>query len=190
MVRNFSDAPVDPAVLRRLLEMARRAPSAGNAQGWDAVVLEGPDRTGVFWEATTTAEWRRRSRRWAGLQRAPVVVAVFSHPGGYLARYREPDKSLAGLGEDVASWPVAYWDVDAGMAALLLLLGAVEAGLGACFLGNFRGEQELRSALGVPADRRYVGAVVLGHPAGHDPPTVSARRPARAFEEVFHQGLW
>ena len=190
MARSFSDAPVDPALLRGLLELARRAPSAGNSQGWEAVVLEGPDRTSVFWEATTTSEWRRRSRRWPGLGRAHVVVAMFSHPAAYLARYREPDKTGDGLGDSTAAWPVAYWDLDAGMAALLLLLGAVNDGLGGCFLGNFRGEEELRVALGVPEDRRYVGAVVLGHPEGEDPPTTSARRPVRSFEEVFHQGRW
>lgn len=190
MVRSFSAAPVDPTLLRRVLELARRAPSAGNTRGWDGVVLEGPAATRPFWEATTTEEWRSRSRRWAGLKRAPVVVAVFSHPGSYLARYGEADKSSSGLAQGVGSWPVPYWDVDAGMAALLMLLAAVDEGLGACFLGNFRGEAELRSNLGVPHDRRYVGAVLMGHAAGDDYPSVSAGRPARRFEDVYHLGRW
>lgn len=190
MTRSFSDEPVDPQVVRRVLDLARRAPSAGNSQGWDAVVLEGPAQTTVFWEATTTAEWRRRSRRWPGLAPAPVVVAIFSHPDAYLARYGEADKRASGLGSGTAAWPVAYWDVDAGMAALLVLLGASEAGLGACFLGNFRGEDDLRRALAVPDDRRYVGAVVLGRPGGDDPPASSARRRRRAFDDVFHGGRW
>jgi nitroreductase len=190
MVRSFSDVPVDRQVLAGVLELARHAPSAGNSQGWDAVVLEGPSQTALFWKATTTAQWRRRSPRWPGLSRAPVVVTVFSHPGAYLARYGEADKKGSGLDAGTEAWPVPYWDVDAGMAVLLVLLGASEAGLGACFLGNFRGDRQLRRELGVPEDRRYVGAVLLGHPGGVDKSTASARRRRRPFEEVFHQGRW
>ncbi len=90
MVRSFSGAPVPVDVLDRVLEMACSAPSAGNTGGWDAVVLCGPEETALFWEATTTADWRARSRRWPGLGRAPVVVALFVDPGAYRARYRQP----------------------------------------------------------------------------------------------------
>ncbi|RZK00909.1 MAG: nitroreductase [Novosphingobium sp.] len=40
-VRAFLDSPVDAAVLRRVLETAQRAPSGGNVQPWNAVVLAG-----------------------------------------------------------------------------------------------------------------------------------------------------
>jgi nitroreductase len=190
MVRSFSPEPLASETLDGVLRLALRAPAAGNTGGWDAVVLEGPDQTEPFWAATTTADWRARSPRWPGLRRAPVVVALFSSPAAYLARYGEPDKSPSGLSTGVEAWPVPYWDVDAGMAALLLLLGAADSGLGACFLGNFRGEAPLRAALGVPGGFRYVGAVLIGHPDADDPPTVSARRPRRSPEKVFHQGRW
>lgn len=190
MVRSFSGESPDPATLHRIFELALRAPSAGNSQGWDAVVLEGPNQTETFWATTTTAAWRERSRRWEGLQRAPVVVVLFADPGAYLLRYRQPDKQASGLGSGLERWPVPYWDVDTGMAALLLLLAAVDSGLGACFLGNFRGEDELRLALGVPADRRYVGAVLIGSSAAGDPPASSASRPRRRAEDVFHRCRW
>lgn len=190
MVRSFSGDPVSPALLERVLAAAGRAPSAGNTQGVDAVVLEGPDQTGPFWEATTTADWRARSPRWQGLHRAPVVVALFTDPGAYLARYAEADKARSGLGRAEGAWPVPYWYVDAGHVAMLLLLAAADAGIGACFLGNFRGEEALRGALGVPAERRYVGAVLLGHPAETDRPSTSAGRPRRPVGEVFHRGTW
>jgi nitroreductase len=190
MVRSFSPEPLPRALLDRILGLALRAPSAGNAAGWDAVVLEGPAETEAFWTATTTPDWRARSSRWPGLRRAPVVVVLFSSPAAYLARYSEPDKEPAGLWAGVDVWPVPYWDVDTGMAALLLLLGAVDAGLGACFLGNFRGEDALRAALAVPEDRRYLGAVLIGRAGADDPPTASARRPRRTLEEVFHRSRW
>jgi nitroreductase len=40
-IRAFQDRPVDPAVLRRVLEKAQGAPSGGNTQPWNAVVLGG-----------------------------------------------------------------------------------------------------------------------------------------------------
>lgn len=190
MVRSFSGASPAPDVLDTVLASAVRAPTAGNTQGWDAVVLEGPDQTDGFWDATTTAEWRERSPRWPGLRRAPVVVAVFSDPAAYLARYGEPDKVRSGLGSTHGAWPVPYWDTDAAMAVMVLLLAAVDAGLGACFLGNFRGEIALKEVLGVPVGLRYFGAVLIGEPGGEDPPSSSASRPCRASEEVFHRGHW
>ena len=83
-----------------------------------------------------------------------------------------------------------YWFVDAGFAVMTLLLGAVDAGLGACFLGNFRGEAALGAALGVPAGRRYVGAVLIGEPGGDDPPSSSLARARRPRSAMVHRGRW
>ena len=194
MVRSFSGAAVPEDVLERVLELACTAPSAGNTGGWDAVVLVGPNQTAAFWDATTTANWRERSRRWPGLALAPVVVALFVHPEAYLARYRDPDKqasgSANGLGDDGA-WPVPYWFVDGGMAAMVMLLAAGDAGLGACFLGNFRGEPDLRAVLGVPDDRRYIRRRAHGgEPGGIDPPSPSLARGRRLVADVVHRGRW
>jgi nitroreductase len=198
MVRSFSGEPVPGDVLDRVLGLACRAPSAGNTGGWDAVVLAGPEQTAAFWDATTTADWRDRSRRWAGLAAAPVVVALFVDPTAYLARYREPDKrrsdgpdgSDSVVDASLDGWPVPYWFVDGGFAVMVMLLAAADAGLGACFLGNFRGEAALRGALGVPDDRRYVGAVLMGEPGDVDPPSASLARGRRQPTDVVHRGRW
>jgi len=179
MVRSFSGRPVPDTILTKIVAAAAAAPSAGNADGWEAVVLVGPAETALFWEATTTADWRATSPRWPGLSRAPVVVAVFVNPGAYVARYAEPDKVASGLGTGPDAWPIPYWLVDGGFAVLLMLLAAVDVGLGACFLGNFRGESELRSALDVGDESRYLGAVLIGEGDGLDTPSASARRGRR-----------
>ena len=188
MTRNFTGRPPDPGVVDRLLQAALRAPSAGNTQGREFVVLEGPDQTGPFWEATTDEAWRSASRRFAGLSRAPVVVLPFADPEAYVARYREPDK-VRGDGREV-EWVVPYWYVDAAFATMTLLLGATEAGIGAAFLGNFRGESRLHEALGVPDRMRWLGAVLLGEAAEPDPPSSSAARPRRTLDESVHRGFW
>ena len=59
MVRSFSGAPVRPEIVDGLLDLAVRAPSAGNAAGREFVVLEGAE-TARYWDATTTAAGGRR----------------------------------------------------------------------------------------------------------------------------------
>ncbi len=187
MTRNFTGRPLGPGVLEALLEAALRAPSAGNTQGREFVVLEGPE-TALYWEATTDEVWRSRSRRFEGLRRAPTVVLTYADPDAYRARYREPDKQSEG--DAATEWPVAYWTVDAGFSVMVLLLMAVDLGLGAAFLGNFRGEDALRRKLGVPERLRWLGAVLLGEPAVPDPPSASVARPRRTLEDCVHRGSW
>jgi nitroreductase len=190
MVRSFTGRPLAGDAVERVLDAARRAPSAGNTAGWEAVVLVGPEQTASFWQATTTGDWRARSWRWPGMSKASVVVALFVQEQAYLARYSEPDKVESGLGKRADAWPVPYWFVDGGLAALLMLLAAVDEGMGACFVGNFRGERELRVALGVPDDRRYLGAVLLGEASDDDRPSSSAARSRPTAAQVFHRGRW
>ena len=95
------------------------------------------------------------------MQTAPVLIVCLSDPGTYLDRYAAPDKGWTD--RDPARWPVPYWDVDTGMAALLMLLSAVDQGLGGLFFGvPPECHAAVRSALGIPADRRLVGVVSIG----------------------------
>ncbi len=188
MTRNFSGRPLEPAVVDGLLEAALRAPSAGNTQGREFVVLEGPEQTARYWEATTDEAWRSGSRRFAGMARAPVVILVMADPDAYRSRYQESDKARSDGAE--VDWVVPYWFVDASFATMTLLLAATDCGLGTAFLGNFRGEDRLRTALGVPARLRWVGAVLLGEAKQPDPPSTSAGRPRRTLADSVHRGHW
>ena len=67
------------------------------------------------------------------MQTAPVLILALSDKEAYLDRYAEPDKGWTD--RDEARWPVPYWDIDTGMASLLILLGAVDRGLAGCFFG-------------------------------------------------------
>lgn len=186
MVRAFRDEPVDPAVIEALLDLARRAPSAGNTQPWDLLLLQGP-AVERYWDITLGE--RRERFRWQGLLDAPVLVAVYVRPGAYAERYGEPDKATTGLGAGTEAWPVPYWWVDGGALVQNLLLAATSAGLGACFFGQFEHEPAVRDAFGVPEDRRAVGTVAIGHPAP-DEPGRSAQRPRRPLEEILHRDRW
>ena len=83
-----------------------------------------------------------------------------------------------------------YWFFDAGASVMALLLGATGAGLGGCFLGNFRGEQMLLETLAVEDGWRFAGAVLLGEPGGDDPPSASALRGRASVSDVVHYGTW
>jgi nitroreductase len=188
MVRDYDPArPVPAAVVERLLEHAIRAPSAGFSQGWAFLVLESADDRGLFWSVTTSED---APDGWlAHMSRAPLLVVVLSSKDAYLDRYAEPDKGWTD--RDEARWPVPYWDVDAGMAALLMLLTAVDEGLGACFFGVPAPRVDaLRSAFGVPPSFRPVGVVSVGQPGDEDRRSPSLRRGRRGLDEVVHRGRW
>ena len=188
MVRAFTDDPVAPALVDDLLDLSRRAPSAGNTQPLRFVVLEGAD-TARLWDLTLPPA-RRAGFRWQGLLEAPVVVIPVVDPAAYSARYAEGDKVATGLGEGADAWSVPYWWVDGGMAVHGLLLAAVDAGLGALFFGLFAHERAVLDALGVPAGHRALGAVALGWPADDDEPGRSAGRRRPPLDSVVHRGSW
>jgi nitroreductase len=184
MIRRFADRAVPPEVVDRILRAGVQAPSAGFAQGTEFVVLDEAGDLAGFWE--TTDPWGRKRVEEAGAP--PVIVIPLANKPRYLQRYSQPDKQ--GLGMDVeAGWPVPYWDIDAGMAAMLILLAAVDEGLGAWFFGIFSGERELLSWLGVPDGLRPIGAIALGFPHPDEMATGSARLfRRRPLHEVIHRG--
>ncbi len=185
MVRDYDpDRPVPPEVRERLLEHALRAPSAGFTQGWAFLVLEDAADRELFWSVTTSDGapdgWLTRMRR------APLLVVPLSSKPAYLERYAEPDKGWTD--RDESRWPVPYWDVDTGMAALLLLLGAVDVGLASCFFGVPPSRHAATcEAFGIPPDRRIVGIVSLGYGAP-DRRSPSLDRGRRPLAEVVHTG--
>ncbi len=189
MVRSYTDDPVDRAVVDRALANATRAPSAGFSQGWGFLVLDTPDDVHHYWEATTDS--LEDPDRWLrGMMRAPVLVVPCSSKAAYLRRYAEPDKGWTD--EDEARWPVPFWHMDAAMASLLVLLTAVDEGLGACFFGIPPAKVgAVRAGFGIPPEFDPVGAITLGHPdrAGGAAGSPS-RRPRKDQSEVVHRGRW
>jgi nitroreductase len=188
MVRAFTDQPLPPGALDRILAAAMRGPSAGFAQGTDLLVLEGA-AVERYWDVTLPVE-RRARFPWPGLLAAPALVLPIADPSAYLARYAEPDKAATGLGRSVEAWPVPYWIVDTAMATMLALLAAVDEGLGASFFGLFEHEAAVKEAFGIPVDRRPIGAVAIGHPHPADRPSRSTSRPRRDPTDVVHRGRW
>ncbi len=188
MVRNYDpDRPVPPEVRDRILEHAIHAPSAGFSQGWAFLVLEEPADRERFWAAATprTDVWQE----WlTNMRHAPLIIVAHSNRNVYLDRYAERDKGWTD--RDEARWPVPYWHIDAGFASLLMLLTAVDEGLGACFFG-IPGEQDpaYRAEFSVPPDYTAIGAISVGYRA-QDHRSGSLKRGRKPLDEVVHHGHW
>lgn len=188
MVRNYSDQPVDPAVVERALHNATRAPSAGFSQGWGFLVLDQPSDVRRFWAAT--ADDVGSPDRWlAGMMRAPVIIVPCSSKVAYLARYAEDDKGWTD--QDEARWPVPFWHMDTAMAGLLILQSAVDEGLGACFFGIPPDRvPAVRREFGIADAFDPIGAITLGHPAAGGAAGSPTRRTRKALDDVVHRGEW
>ncbi len=187
MVRRYTDEPVEPAVVERILRNALHAPSAGFSQGWAFLLLDTPADIERFWAAATPDEAGLDS--WlAGMRTAPVIIVPLSCKRVYLERYAEADKGWTDL--DESHWPVPYWDIDTGMAALIMLQTVVDAGLGALFFGVTPEQMPgFRAAFDVPDDYLPIGAVSVGHraPDRRSPSLARGRRPVT---EVVHRARW
>lgn len=185
MVRAFTDQPLEPAVAQRLLTAANRAPSAGFSQGYALLALQASDALDSFWNlmaaGTDGSFWVR----------APLVIVPMSCKQAYLDRYARPDKGWTD--RDQARWPVPYWDIDTGFTALLMLLAAVDAGLGALFFGiSPELIPDFREKFGVPAEYAPIGAVAVGHPdPAADPGGHSSRViKRRSLNDLVHFERW
>jgi nitroreductase len=187
-IRRFSDQRPARAVIDRIVEQARRAPTAGFSQGIDFLVLDEPDALADHWALTEDPEDPATAEDIA--VRPPVLVLVWSDPQRYLRRYSAPDKIEFGL-DDPDAWAVPFWDVDAGMASMQLQLAAVNAGLDTWFFGIAEGEEAVRERFGVPTDRRQIGVIAIGHRSDEPQPesSVDTRR-RRALDEQLHRNHW
>jgi nitroreductase len=185
MVRNFTAAPVDPAALERILDLARHAPSAGFTQGQAFVVV-------------TEAETRRKIAALCGeehyvaggfdpwISKAPVLIVPCTSEAAYHRRYQESDK-LQEDGTEI-TWPVPYWHMDVGCAVMVLLLAVVDEGLAAGFAGSWDLDG-LRALLNIPAEMTPVGVIPIGHPAP-DKRSPSLKRGRKPAEEFAHYERW
>lgn len=188
MVRRFDRRPVPRDVIDRVVDVGRRAPSAGFSQGLELLVLDTPETIATFWETTRDPEfgWDEET-----VTHGPTVLIMpFPDARRYLDRYAQPDKIEFGM-DDEANWPVRFWEIDAAMASMLILLAAVDEGLGGWFFGITHGERELLDRFGVPGDLRPIGMIGLGYRAADEEPSGSwMRRRRRPLQEQIHRNGW
>jgi nitroreductase len=185
MVRHYDTArPVPQGVLERVVRNGLRAPSAGFSQGTGFLVLDTPPDVARFRTGATPVQ---DPENWFAAQvDAPVVIVVLSNKDTYLDRYAQPDKGFTDRSD--AWWTAPYWDIDAGMAALLVLLTAVDESLGACFFGiPIDRVTSLKETFGIPESFYPIGAISLGYSSEQPRDLKDRRRPA---EDMVRYGRW
>jgi len=192
MVRAYSDEPLDPEAVQRILAAANRAPSAGFSQGYALLALQGPDQLDPFWRlvASYHGDEDNAGPSFDPVTRAPLVIVPLSCKKVYLDRYARADKGWTD--RDESHWPVPYWDIDTGFTALLMLLAAVDEGLGALFFGIPPDLiDQFRELYGVPPEYVPIGAVAVGHPdPAADQGGSSRVIKRRSIEDLVHHGRW
>jgi nitroreductase len=191
MVRAYEPEPIPRETLDRIASTIRRAPSGGFSQGQRLVVVTDP-------------ETRKRVAEIAGeeyyvgqgfapwISGAAALIVVCAREEDYHERYRQPDKVEEDGGE--IEWPVPYWHVDAGKAAMLVLLAAIDEGLGAGVFGlSAEGIAEVRGLLSIPEDVAIVEVITLGKAGADDPSDrLSSRgtRPRKSMDELVRWERW
>lgn len=186
MVRRYRDEPVPIETVERIIDVARRGPSAGYSQGVEFVVVTDPATrerlAGIISNRETAA---------ASMARIPVHIVLCVSAQIYKERYRLPDKQRVRSGvSDEQLWHVPFWHVDAGAALMLLLLAAVNEGLDAGFIGVWRPD-EVRALLGIPDEYTITGVAFVGHRADDEAPQGSVlRERRRPMEDVLHRERW
>jgi nitroreductase len=182
MVRAYRADPVPCDAIERIVATVRRAPSAGFSQGQRLLVVteqETRDRIGDV----------LGSRQW--VSEAPVLIVVGVREDDYHDRYRKPDKLVDG---QEIEWPVPYWHFDAGAAAMLILLAAIDEGYAAGLFGVFaEAMTPFKQLLNIPDDVAVTSCITIGKPADDsswDALTsrlTQARKPA---DDLVHWERW
>jgi len=185
MVRNFTDEPVAPEVVQRILDLARHAPSAGFTQGQSFIVVTRPELKKAVAELCGE-EWYVEAGHHPFISGAAVLLIPCTSEAAYHRRYQEPDK--IGLDGSEIEWPVPYWHMDVGCSVMIVLLAAVNEGLAAGFAGMWDLDAA-RQLLGIPAEVTPVGVIPIGHRAP-DVPSPSLKR-GRVPDAVYaHYEGW
>jgi len=137
---------VDREIISRILEAARLAPSACNAQPWHFIVVDDPELKNKVADAA--------SARLLGMnhftKQAPVHIIVIE----------EKVNISSGIGGIVKDKHFAFLDI--GIAASHICLAAEAEGLGSCILGWFA-ESKMKKLLNIPDNRRVVLDIVIGY---------------------------
>lgn len=189
MVRSYDpDRPLPADLVDKIVKHGLRAPSAGFSQGWSFLVLTSPADRDRYWSSTAPDATAAPDGWLARMRTAPLIVVCLSNKSAYLDRYAEADKGWTD--RDEAYWPVPYWDIDTGFAALLMHLTAVNEGLGSCFFGiPVAATAAFRQAFGVPAEFTPIGTLTVGYRAP-DKRSPSLKRGHRPVDDVVHHGRW
>ncbi|KAA6340018.1 FMN reductase [NAD(P)H] [termite gut metagenome] len=139
------DRTVEPEKLARILEVARLAPSACNAQPWKFVVITDKELVGKIGKATAGLGMNRFAKD------APVHILVVEESANI--------SSILGAKVKNKYYPL----IDLGIVSAHITLAAENEGLGSCILGWFD-EKEIKKLVDIPSSKRVLLNITIGYP--------------------------
>jgi len=157
-IRAFTDKRVTVREVKKLIEAARWAPSAGNIQPWEFIIVRDPKVKHGLCETAMNQTL---------IEKASVVIVVCADPMRSSKRYASRGINL-------------YCLQDTAAATQNILLTAHATGLAACWIGAFN-EEAAKKVLGTPDKLRPIAIVPIGHPA--EKPRARIRR---SLDEITH----
>jgi nitroreductase len=142
MVRQYkAGEPISDSIITKLMENAHTAPSAGHTEVQEFIVIRDPSTKLKLAEAALGQE---------SVSGAPLLIVVCSNTSRSIGRYGKRGKDF-------------YSVIDGAFASMIILLSAVNEGIGACFVGAFE-DDEVSKILGLPNFVKPVGIIALGYP--------------------------
>lgn len=146
-VRNFKDKQISDEVIGRLLDAFRWAPSAGNRQPWEVIVVDKEEKKSEIAKGAYSQNF---------IQKASHIFVICVNEKIGKSKYGERGIQLYAL-ESV------------GAAIENLMLTATSLGLGSCWVGAFK-EEEVKKIMDCPEEVRPVAIVPLGYPSKEPSP--------------------
>lgn len=182
MVRSYQTDPVPRDAIERIVETVRRAPSAGFSQGQRLLVVTEQETRDAIGAILGSREW---------VSEAPVLIVVGVREDDYHDRYTKADKLVDG---QEIEWPVPYWHFDAGAAAMLILLAAIDEGYASGLFGVFaEAMTPFKQLLNIPDDVAVTCCITIGRPADDsswDALTSRLTQARRPVDDLVHWERW
>ena len=146
-VRKYTDKPVEPEKIEKIIEAVHLAPSACNSQPWKIIIVDEKELKNEVAKATFS---KTISFNKFALE-APVIAVLEI----------EKAKLIAQIGGSIKN--MEYPQIDIGIAASHFCLQAVEQGLGTCMIGWFD-EKKIKPLLNISEKRKIGLLITLGYP--------------------------
>lgn len=157
-IRDFKEDDVSTGIVQDIIKSAIEAPSSGNVQDWEFIIVRDPQRKAELTEAAIGQDF---------IKKAPVVVVVCSDLDKVTKAYGERGRSL-------------YSIQNISAAIENLLLAAWNRGIGSCWVGAFN-EERVKEILILPQNVRPMGIIPLGYPN-----KIPEKIPRRGVKECIH----
>jgi len=161
-IRAFKDREIPEEKLIKILQDANQAPSAGNLQARDFIIVR---------EEKTKAQLAQAALGQSFLAQAPVVIAVCANPLRSAQKYGARGANLYSL-------------IDAALAIENLMLSCIEEGIGSCYIGAFH-EKRVCELLKLPKNILPIALIPIGYPA--ESPQRTERMP---LDQIVHRERW